>query len=59
MESVSWLYGCADEIQVVDAGFGALTKRKPEGAQPEWLQDDAHWEEWTGKKLSASRRRVL
>ena len=53
------LAGCTDEIQVVDAGFGALTKRKTEEVQQEWLQDDAHWEEWTGKNLSASRRRVL
>ena len=55
------LAGCTDEIQVVDAGFGALTKRtrKTEEVQQEWLQDDGHWEEWTGKNLSASRRRVL
>ena len=53
------LTGCTDEIQVVDAGFGALTKRKTEEVQQEWLQDDVHWEEWTGKNLSASRRRVL
>ena len=59
--AVVWnlLAGCTDEIQVVDAGFGALTKRKTEEVQQEWLQDDENWAEWTGANLSASRRRVL
>jgi len=53
------LAGCTDEIQVVDAGFGALVKRLTEEIQMEWLQNEDHWIEWTGKNLSASRRRVL
>ena len=50
---------CTDEIQVVDAGFGALVKRFTEDVQMEWLQDEVNWAEWTGPNLSASRRRVL
>ena len=51
--------GCTDEIQVVDAGFGALVKRHTEDVQMEWLQNDDNFKEWTGKNLSASRKRVL
>ena len=53
------LAGCTDEIQVVDAGFGALTKRCTEEVQMEWMHDDENWAEWTGDNLSASRKRVL
>lgn len=53
------LAGCTDEIQVVDAGFGALTKRIAEEVQQEWLDKDENWAEWTDHTLSASRRRVL
>ena len=53
------LAGCTDEIQVVDAGFGALTKRCTEDVQMEWLQCNRNWAEWTGPNLSASRKRVL
>ena len=51
--------GCTDEIQVVDAGFGALVKRHTEDVQMEWIQNDDNFTEWTGKNLSASRKRVL
>ena len=54
--------GCAgntDEIQVVDAGVGALLKRKAEGIQTDWMAEDKNWEEWTGSTLSASRKRIL
>ena len=53
------LAGCTDEIQVVDAGFGALIKRHTEEVQMEWLHIDDNWAEWTGANLSASRKRVL
>ncbi len=53
------LAGCTDEVQVVDAGFGALIKRKTLDVQTEWLAVDENWKEWTGSHLSASRRRVL
>ena len=51
--------GCTDEIQVVDAGLGALIKRFYEEVVQEWFQDDRNWEEWTGANLTASRKRVL
>lgn len=50
---------CTDEIQVVDAGFGALIKRHTEEVQMEWLQIEENWAEWTGSDMSASRRRIL
>ena len=53
------LAGCTDEIQVVDAGFGALVKRLAEQVQTEWFDVDENWAEWTASTLSASRRRVL
>ena len=53
------LAGCTDEIQVVDAGFGALVKRNTEEVQQQWLHVDENWAEWTGANLSASRKRVL
>ena len=53
------LAGNTDEIQVVDAGFGALMKRLAEGVQQDWFQDDQNWAEWTGPTMSASRRRIL
>ena len=56
---INLLAGCTDEIQVVDAGFGALVKRHTEDVQMDWLQVDANWEEWTGANLTASRRRIL
>ena len=51
--------GCTDEIQVVDAGFGALIKHHAQDVSDEWLGIDAHWEEWTSTRMSASRRRIL
>ena len=51
--------GNTDEIQVVDAGVGALLKRKAEGIQTDWMAEDGNWEEWTGATLSASRKRIL
>ena len=54
--------GCAgntDEIQVVDAGVGALLKRFSEGIQTEWLDDEANWKEWQEKSLPAGRKRIL
>ena len=59
ISNMPWVVGCTDEIQVVDAGLGALVKRKTEEVQQEWIQDDKNWEEWTGPNLSASRKRVL
>ena len=53
------LAGCTDEIQVVDAGFGALIKRHTEIVQNEWFDEPDNWTEWTGNNLSASRKRVL
>ena len=51
--------GCTDEIQVVDAGFGALIKFYAQEVSDEWLAIDENWEEWCSTRLSASRRRVL
>ena len=54
--------GCAgntDEIQVVDAGVGALLKRFAEEIQTEWLDDDDNWNEWQEASLPAGRKRVL
>ena len=54
--------GCAgntDEIQVVDAGLGALLKRFAEEIQQDWLCVDANWEEWTVATLPAYRKRIL
>ena len=54
--------GCAgntDEIQVVDAGVGALLKRFAEDIQTEWLDDDDNWNEWQDSSLPAGRKRVL
>ena len=54
--------GCAgntDEIQVVDAGVGALLKRFAEGIQTEWLDIDENWNEWQEASLPAGRKRVL
>ena len=53
------LAGCTDDIQVVDAGFGALIKRHKEEVESEWLEDDGNWQRWSGGRLSASERRVL
>ena len=53
------LAGCTDEIQVVDAGFGALIKHYAQEVSDEWLMEDVNWQEWCGTSLSASRRRVL
>ena len=55
----SLLAGCTDEIQVVDAGFGALIKHHTQIVSDEWLESDAHWAEWTSTRLSAGRRRIL
>ena len=58
---VNWnlLAGCTDEIQVVDAGLGALVKKIVERILMDWLMNDANWEEWTSKTLPATRKRVL
>ena len=53
------LAGNTDEIQVVDAGFGALVKRFTEEEQQDWLNVDKNWDEWTGATLTASRKRIL
>ena len=53
------LAGCTDEIQVVDAGFGALIKRCTDEVTQEWFTDDKNWAEWTGPNLSARRKRIL
>lgn len=53
------LAGCTDEVQVVDAGLGALIKRFAGEEHQRWSMDDANWEEWTGSTLTASRKRVL
>ena len=53
------LAGCTDELQVVDAGVGACTKRHADDVMQEWFQDDANWAEWTGANLSARRKRIL
>ena len=51
--------GCTDEIQVVDAGFGALIKFYAQETSDEWLAIDENWAEWCDTRLSAGRRRVL
>lgn len=51
--------GCTDEIQVVDAGLGALIKRYYDDVVQEWFNVDRNWEEWTGANMTASRKRVL
>ena len=53
------LPGCTDEIQVVDAGFGALIKHHAQHVSDEWLMDDANWAEWVSTRMSASRRRIF
>ena len=53
------LPGNTDEIQVVDAGFGASVKREALEVQSEWLDVDANFADWTAGRLSSSRRRVL
>ena len=53
------LAGSTDEIQVVDAGLGALIKRLVSVMIQEWLMDDGNWAEWTSSTLPASRKRVL
>ena len=53
------LASCTDEMQVVDAGFGACVKRHADNVIEEWLDTDANWDEWTEQNLTASRKRVL
>ena len=48
-----------DEIQVVDAGFGKLIKTEAEAVADEWLQVEENWAEWTGPRISASRKRII
>lgn len=48
-----------DEIQVVDAGFGKLVKGEADEILNDWLEDEAHFEEWMGGRMTASRKRVL
>ena len=58
MSDILLLAGCTDEIQVVDAGFGALIKRHTNVVVQEWMQDDDNWAEWTGPNLSAGHHRL-
>jgi hypothetical protein len=53
------LAGNTDEIQVVDAGFGACIKRHKEQVESEWLEIDENWARWSGGRLTAGERRVL
>ena len=53
------LAGNTDGIQVVDAGFGKLLKDESEDVACEWLRVPANWQEWTGGRMSASRKRIL
>ena len=53
------LAGNTDGIQVIDAGFGKLVKDEAEDVACDWLRVPANWEEWTGCRISASRKRIL
>ena len=53
------LAGNTDGIQVVDAGLGKLVKDESEDIACEWLRLPANWEEWTGGRMPASRKRIL
>ena len=53
------LAGNTDGIQVVDAGFGKLVKDESEDIACEWLRVPANWQEWTGGRISAGRKRIL
>lgn len=50
---------CTDELQVVDAGLGALIKRFAEQEHQRWCMDEGNWKEWTGGGMSAGRKRIL
>ena len=51
--------GNTDDIQVVDAGMGALLKRFADQIQQDWMAEDANFEEWTPTTLLAGRKRIL
>ena len=53
------LAGNTDEIQVVDAGLGKLVKDFAEDEACEWMGVDENWAEWTGPRITASRKRIL
>ena len=53
------LAGNTDEIQVVDAGLGKLVKDIAEDEACEWMGVDENWAEWTGPRITASRKRIL
>ena len=53
------LAGNTDEIQVVDAGFGKLVKDLAEDEACDWMNIEANWLEWTGPRITASRKRIL
>ena len=53
------LAGNTDEIQVIAAGFGKLVKQLAEDIACDWLGIDANWAEWTGPRITASRKRIL
>ena len=53
------LAGNTDEIQVVDAGFGKLVKHLAEEEACDWMGIDDNWAEWTGPRITASRKRIL
>ena len=53
------LAGNTDEIQVVDAGLGKLVKDLAENEACDWMGVDENWAEWTGPRITASRKRIL
>ena len=51
-----------DQLSAIDAGYGALIKSIKTRVQDDWLTDPKHperWEEWTGERVSASRKRIM
>ena len=55
----SLLANNTDEIQVVDAGFGKLTKGETEEVLTDWLKEEKNYEERIAGRMSASRKRIL
>ena len=53
------LAGNTDGLQPVDGGVGALLKHEQEEVFDEWLENDDNWNEWSGARIPASRKRGL
>lgn len=58
----AYVAGQTDEISAIDAGFGKLLKDEKREVQEEYLTNPEHperWKEWSGGRITASRRRIL